>query len=90
MEVAGLDVAAEVVLDAPVFAVVVEVFCVVVAGAAGFCAEFVCAQRIAAETKLQTRIMIERFMVHPFEDIEGSKVSRPRRQFKNRARSRGS
>jgi hypothetical protein len=71
-----------VVLAAPVLAVVAEVFVVVVVGA-GVCGVSVCARRIAAETKLQIRMIIERFIVHPFEGIERSKVSRPRRQFKN-------
>jgi hypothetical protein len=77
------------VLDVLALAVVAEVFCGVVAGAAGVCGDSVCAKRIAAETKLQTSMMIERFMVHPFEDIESGKVSRPWSQFKNSARSRG-
>ena len=75
-----------VVLDTPVLAVVLVVFWVVV-GAVGACVDSVCAKRIAAETKLQTKMMIERFMVRPFEDIQANKVSRPRRQFKNCARS---
>jgi hypothetical protein len=57
------------VLAVPVLAVVEEVFWVV-EGFVGVCGES-CASRIAAETKLQTRIMIERFIVHPFDDIEG-------------------
>jgi hypothetical protein len=64
-----------VVLDTPVLEVVAEVFWVV-AGAVGVCVDSVCAKRIAAETKLQTRTMIERFMVRPFEDIEPDKISR--------------
>jgi hypothetical protein len=71
-----------VVLAVPVLAVVAEVLGVVVVGA-GVCGVSVCARRIAAETKLQIRMIIERFIVHPFEGIERSKVSRPRRQFKN-------
>jgi hypothetical protein len=87
----GFDVVVEVlfpvvVLDTPVLAVVLVVFWVVV-GAVGVCVGSVCAKRIAAETKLQTKMMIERFMVRPFEDIQANKVSRPRRQFKNCARS---
>jgi len=64
------------VLDVPALAVVAEVLWVVVAGAVGVCVDAVCARRIAAETKLQTRMMIERFMVLPFEDFEPGKVSR--------------
>jgi hypothetical protein len=77
LEVVGLDVA--VVLDVPVLAVVAEVFCVGEGGAAGVCGDSVRAKRIAAEIKLQTRMIIERFIDHPFEDIVAAKVSRARR-----------
>jgi hypothetical protein len=80
---------AVVVLDTPVLGVVAVVFCVVVAGVVGVCVVSVCARRIAAETKLQIIMMIERFMFHPFKEIVEGKVSRLRRQFKNRARSHG-
>jgi hypothetical protein len=70
------------VFDIPVLAVVEDVFWVV-AGVVGVCGESVCARRIAVEKKLQTKMMIKRFMVHPFENVVEGKVSRPRRQFKN-------
>ena len=75
LEAAGLDVA--VVLDVPALGVVAEVFWGVVG--AGVCGDCVCAKRIAAETKLQTKMMIERFIGHPFKDVVEGKVSRPRR-----------
>ena len=89
-----LDVVVEVVLmvvvlDTPVLAVVAVVFCVVVAGVVGVCVDSDCARRIAAETKLQMMMIIERFMFHPFREIVEGKVSRLRRQFKNRARASG-
>jgi hypothetical protein len=76
---AVLEVVAEVVLlgvvlAAPILAVVAGVLWVV---GAGVCGVSVCARRIAAETKLQIRMIIERFIVHPFEGIERVKVSRP-------------
>lgn len=74
---AVVEVLLPAVLDAPVLAVVAEVFCVVVGGAAGVCGDSVCAKRIAAERKPQTRMTIERFMDHPFEDIVEGKVPRP-------------
>lgn len=56
-----------------VLAVVAEVFWVG-AGVVGFCGESVCASRTAPETKLQIRMMIERFMVRPFKDSEPGKL----------------
>ena len=79
-----LDVMAlckDVVLDTPVLAVVAEVFWVV--AGAGVWVESVCANMRAAETKLQARMMIKCFMVHPFKDVELGKVSSPDGQFKN-------
>lgn len=66
-----------VVFRTPVLAGGTEVFGVVVAGAAGACGESVCARRIAAETKLQTRMTIKRFMAHPFKKAVEGKVPRP-------------
>jgi hypothetical protein len=75
------EVVAEVLLPVvfctPVLAGGTEVFGVVVAGAAGACGESVCARRIAAETKLQTRMTIKRFMAHPFKKAVEGKVPRP-------------
>lgn len=68
----------DVVLDTPVLA---EVFWVV--AGAGVWVESVCANIRAAETKVQARMMIKRFMVHPFKDVELGKVSSPEGQFKN-------
>jgi hypothetical protein len=56
------------VFEVPVLAVVAEVFWGV-AGVVGVCGESVCPRRIAAETKIQTKIISERFMIHPFGDI---------------------
>jgi hypothetical protein len=66
-----------VVFDTPVLAVVVVDFCVVVEDVAGACVDPVCARRIAAETKLQTRMTIKRFMAHPFKKAVEGKVPRP-------------
>jgi hypothetical protein len=71
----------DVVLATPVLAVVAEVFWVV--AGAGVWVESVCANIRAAETKPQARMMIKRFMVHPFKDVELGKVSSPDGQFKN-------
>jgi hypothetical protein len=65
-----------VVVDEPGLAWVAEVFGVVEVGA-GVWGDSVCASRIPAETKLQIRMMIERFIVHPFGMIEPAKVSSP-------------
>jgi hypothetical protein len=65
-----------VVVEEPGLAWVAEVFGVVEVGA-GVWGDSVCASRIPAETKLQKRMMIERFIVHPFGMIEPAKVSSP-------------
>ena len=74
---------AGVVVDEP--GLVTVVLGVVVVGA-GVWDDSVCASRIPAETKMQKRMMIERFIVHPFRNIGLGKVSRPGRQFKSWAR----
>jgi hypothetical protein len=83
VEVPGLDEVVEVFLpavvgDEPGLAGVAEVFGAVEVGA-GVWGEPVCASRIPADTKLQRRMMIERFIVHPFKNSGEVKVSGARR-----------
>ena len=59
------------VLATPVLAVVAEVFCVVAGAGVEVCGPSVCANRNAAETKMQISTMIERFIIHPLKEISG-------------------
>jgi len=90
-DVAGFDVVPGVVFATPGFAVVAEALVPVVVLAVGaevfwvvcgvveVCGESVCAMRIPADIKLQTNMMIERFIVHPFDFNDAGKVSSPGR-----------